>query len=540
MQPRILSLRFLCALSALVPAATAQTFLEGFEPGPATPGVGPIPAGWVSVNNSPGGPGTNPNWQVRNDGVVFPAFAGTTYAFANYNSSTGANNISNYLISPLVTLNNGDTISFYTRTVPSPFFPDRLELVYNTTGTTNPADFTNVLVTVNPGLTTTGYPTTWTQFTGTISGLSGPTGGRFAFHYNPTNGGPAGANSDYIGVDEVQFTSTGGGTLATNANLGQGCYNRFNSFYELFASGANDLSNTSWTLTINGSGGYDVTPGGAAFAPPSGSATVVPLTDDSQAAVGTLGLVVGSNGWVATGGGNSNGFTPDVPTLLGNPSSATYFWHDMNPASAGSGQVFYEESSGTAVVTYNGVYDFGGTSASSIRVELLVAGPGLVPVIQVGFGTLSASGNGWLVGYSEGGPSNNPGGVDISASSLITTSNPEAVALSLTANTRPVTGTNWNLSVSNSALLDLIIFGVADAGIPDLAIGTFGVINAPGCGLRATLDLIVVGSNASVPIPANPTLVGASLYANGASLAPGANPFGAITSNGIQGTIGDV
>lgn len=198
----------LLAVTALAGSAQAQYFVEGWEPGPVVPGTAPVPAAWTSLNNSPGGPGSNPNWQVRNDSVVFPAFAGNTYAFANFNSSTGGNDISNYLISPLVTLNNGDTISFYTRTVSNPQFPDRLSLVYNTDGSTNPASFTNVLLTINPTLTTAGYPTTWTQFTGTISGLGGPTAGRFAFHYNPTNGGPLGNNSDYIGIDEVTFAPT--------------------------------------------------------------------------------------------------------------------------------------------------------------------------------------------------------------------------------------------------------------------------------------------------------------------------------------------
>ena len=200
----------LIAIAALAGAAQAQYFSEGFEPGPAPVGTAPIPAGWTSVNDSPGGPGSNPNWQVRNDGAPnpFPAFAGTTYAFANFNASTGSNNISLYMISPLVTFNNGDTISFWTRTVTSVSFPDRLRLAYNTTGSTLPADFSNTLLTVNPTLTTTGYPSVWTQFTGTITGLGGPTAGRFAFHYNPTNGGPSGANSDYIGVDDVQFAPT--------------------------------------------------------------------------------------------------------------------------------------------------------------------------------------------------------------------------------------------------------------------------------------------------------------------------------------------
>jgi len=189
-------MRFVVSFVAAALASVAAAQSEGFEPGPATPGAGPIPAGWTSVNVSAGGAGTTPNWQVRNDGVVFPANTGASYAFANYNAATGANNISLYLISPQVTIANGASISFWSRTVATPAYPDRLRLVFNTTGSTLPADFTNVLVTVNPTISPTGYPATWTQYTGTISGLAGPTPGRYAFHYDPTNGGPSGLNAD--------------------------------------------------------------------------------------------------------------------------------------------------------------------------------------------------------------------------------------------------------------------------------------------------------------------------------------------------------
>lgn len=196
-----------CALVlALAGAAQAQSFTEGFDPGANPPAVTTgLPAGWVSVNNSPGGPGTNPNWNWRNDGAVFPQLAGTGYAYANFNSSTGSNNISNYLMSPVVNFSAGDTISFWTRTVDVPSFPDRLALVVSTNGaSTNPADFSTTLLTVNATLTTAGYPVVWTNFVGTVP-VAGS--GRFAFWYNPTNGGPLGANSDYIGVDEVAYTA---------------------------------------------------------------------------------------------------------------------------------------------------------------------------------------------------------------------------------------------------------------------------------------------------------------------------------------------
>ena len=96
----------------------------------------------------------------------------------------------------------------------APAFPDRLQLRLSTSGAstnvgtlpTDVGDFTTVLVDINPTLTTAGFPNVWTQFTATLSGLSAPTDGRFAFRYFVTNGGPVGDNSDYIGIDDFAYT----------------------------------------------------------------------------------------------------------------------------------------------------------------------------------------------------------------------------------------------------------------------------------------------------------------------------------------------
>src|SRR5207245_265606 len=45
----------------------------------------------------------------------------------------------------------------------------------------------------------------WTQFNATVSGLESQTTGRLAFRYFVENGGPTGVNSDYIGIDTVQY-----------------------------------------------------------------------------------------------------------------------------------------------------------------------------------------------------------------------------------------------------------------------------------------------------------------------------------------------
>lgn len=194
--------------------AVAQSFTEGFE------STSPL-TDWYIRNNSDTIASTTlaQNWGYGNTNN-FTAQAGdpASYLAVGYgstNSDVGAT-ISNWLFTPARTFSNGDVITFYTRIVASPTsFPDRLELRLSTAGaglnvgttSTSVGDFTTLLLTVNPTLSSTGYPGTWTQFTATISGLSGPTAGRVAFRYFVTNGGLNGVNSDYIGIDSYSYTS---------------------------------------------------------------------------------------------------------------------------------------------------------------------------------------------------------------------------------------------------------------------------------------------------------------------------------------------
>jgi len=59
----------------------------------------------------------------------------------------------------------------------------------------------------------------WTQFTVNITGIPVATQGRLAFRYFVENGGPTGANSNYIGIDTFQFNGVGGtcGTATATA-----------------------------------------------------------------------------------------------------------------------------------------------------------------------------------------------------------------------------------------------------------------------------------------------------------------------------------
>lgn len=190
----------------------AQTlFTENFDVFPTT---------WTKTNQSQ--PIGTSNWQQGNVSAFGTGFNGgaTSYASVNYNSVAAgmAGTISNWLISPSISLKNGDVVKFYTR-AGSNFssIPDRLELRLSTAGdasvipATGAADlgsFTTVAVSVNPNLTASVYPVTWTEFLYTVTGLPNATDCKLAFRYFVTNGGPNGANGNAIWIDALTINRT--------------------------------------------------------------------------------------------------------------------------------------------------------------------------------------------------------------------------------------------------------------------------------------------------------------------------------------------
>ena len=184
-------------------------------------------AGWNQQNLST--PiGSNPNW-VQGDPVNMPFSANSlpanSYIAVNYNSVAGAATISNWLISPMLNLNNGDVITFYTRGTGS-VYADNLQVRLSTSGSStnvgasniSVGDFSNLLLEINPTLTAALYPVIWTQYTITISGLASPTTGRIAFRYYVPNGGPTGLNSDLIGIDDFVYTPVPSCNLTATAS----------------------------------------------------------------------------------------------------------------------------------------------------------------------------------------------------------------------------------------------------------------------------------------------------------------------------------
>jgi PKD repeat protein len=216
-----LTLIFVCTLLAnsISLKSSAQTIVEGFDD------ITTLTAsGWNMQNLS--SPAGVTNWFQGND-LVFESYNGAlnSYIGANYNNCGGAGTISNWLITPNRTFNNGDAFSFFTRKADPDLFADRLQVRLSTNGAstnvgataTSVGDFTNLILDINAAQVLGVYPIVWTEYSFTISGLAGPTSGRIAFRYFVTNGGPSGANSDYIGIDQFVYSPICTVTIPPNA-----------------------------------------------------------------------------------------------------------------------------------------------------------------------------------------------------------------------------------------------------------------------------------------------------------------------------------
>lgn len=202
-------------LGGMACTAHAQSFTEGFDNGAS------FGAGWITTNNSMG---AGNDWVVGtvitfdNGEIAVRPHAGFSFAIVNFSSlESGRGTISNWLLSPLIAnIQNGDTFSFFTTTVADSGYADRLELRLSTAGAGtdvgSTADsvgtFSSLLLSINPDLSVPGYPEEWTRFTATVGGLAAPVDGRVGLRYFVEDGGPAGENSDVIGVDSFSYVAS--------------------------------------------------------------------------------------------------------------------------------------------------------------------------------------------------------------------------------------------------------------------------------------------------------------------------------------------
>ena len=203
------------AMAVTAQPAQAASITEGFD------NVAALTT-WQKVNLS-APPGT-PTWG-QGDTTAFPAQAGapSSYIGIAYNTATTPGTASNWLIAPKQTsLSSTDVLSFWSRSLNTGSFPDRLEVRMSTNGSCSPGttadgvgDFTTVLGTINPALADTGYPTAWTQYNLPLTGLSTTNvSGCLAFRYFVTD---TSTNGTYIGIDSVSYADNAS-TACTTAN----------------------------------------------------------------------------------------------------------------------------------------------------------------------------------------------------------------------------------------------------------------------------------------------------------------------------------
>jgi len=207
-----------------LPPIADQSFSEEFDTA-----VSAISRGWKIQNVSE--PHNAGIWQQGGD--VIPWFSpwssnGSYAGFVGVPCAAGAGIVSNWLISPAYTIQNGDKLTFYARgwqwddgAGDSTDYGNRLQVRINKTndGTnvgsgSNFGDFTSLMLDINPTYLVSSqvapepksFPTTWTKFEVTVYGIEQPVKGRIGFRYFIED---AASNGTGIAIDKVVYKSVG-------------------------------------------------------------------------------------------------------------------------------------------------------------------------------------------------------------------------------------------------------------------------------------------------------------------------------------------
>jgi hypothetical protein len=194
--------RLLAAVASctvMASAGAAPLLSEGFD------NIAALPAsGWVLQNNS-SPPGTT-SW-FQGDPALFAAPSGpaNSYIAANFNNAAYGGRVSNWLITPELALNNGESMNFALRLLGEGFL-DRVEVYLSTSGAStdvgSSASSTGAFTFLAAFDST--VDTGWVGRSVLVNGLTAPASGRFAFRYVVDD---TSANGDYIGIDAVSVNA---------------------------------------------------------------------------------------------------------------------------------------------------------------------------------------------------------------------------------------------------------------------------------------------------------------------------------------------
>jgi hypothetical protein len=190
---------FVCAvcLCATAQAAPIQLVNEGFDDVSTLAG-----SGWVMINNS--SPLGTTGWFQGNPGI-FPSHSGLpdSYIAANFNNTDpSGGDISNWLLTPEVSINGGDVLRFWVN-AENAFGADSLQMYYSIGGPSTDvgttASSTGIFqLALSVYWAGTNFP--WNELTVTVPSVvpAGSTG-RYAFRYHVS----AADVADYVGIDDV-------------------------------------------------------------------------------------------------------------------------------------------------------------------------------------------------------------------------------------------------------------------------------------------------------------------------------------------------
>jgi hypothetical protein len=184
---------------------------------------------WTSVNaSSPLGTASEFSWfqadmSMGIDAHMGPEANGYIQADRYATSATTGGTISNWLITPVLYLFNGDSVRFHAISHNNLERPDKIEVRVSTLGSesvmpTSASDvgsFTYLIGVINPDMSTTGFPSVangdaWRLYRFLVAGF--PNGGecRVAIRYVVNNAGSSGPNGSAIGIDEFYIVGPDG------------------------------------------------------------------------------------------------------------------------------------------------------------------------------------------------------------------------------------------------------------------------------------------------------------------------------------------
>lgn len=381
-------------------------------------------------------------------------------------------------------------------------------------------------------------------------------------------GATTGALSGFAAAMKIDYTIPAGTAFAYQ--YGEGCYNKYVSFFEQFPAGTIDLGSgapgvtTGQQMIPNGLGGYVVIPGTGAFNTPT--TPDLALLDDAISTPQSLGfsfphpggvatdVIVESNGqvWLTTPTHTSFIVSTGPVSLTTRGAVIAAFNDDLDPDPlTGGGSVHFETDpiNGVAYITWLNVPIYSAapsTPRQTNTVQVALYNTGIYEVRYQQLGTNDS----WTlttVGYSPGANNKVPPMSDISSYAINTETDLNGLVLS--TDQRPVLGRTINLSTANIPATSPFTFMFLSF-IKNTAGSTLAGLGMPGCSLYAG-DLInlPIMSNVSfgnpsvstpVSIPNNPAFVGVSMAAQSASYVPGVNALGFLSSNGMDLQLGSL